>query len=56
MNEFTGKLAVITGGGEGTGLEVAIQLANAGCNFAICDVSIRKLAQTKRHRISIIRN
>ena len=49
MNEFTGKLAVITGGGEGTGREIAIQLANAGCDLAICDVSIQKLNQTKRH-------
>ena len=35
MENFKGKLAVITGAGTGMGYELAIQLASEGCNMAI---------------------
>lgn len=36
--DFSGKLAVITGGGTGMGRELALQLAAEGCDVAFCDV------------------
>jgi NAD(P)-dependent dehydrogenase (short-subunit alcohol dehydrogenase family) len=34
---FTGKIAVVTGGGSGMGRELARQLAEQGCSVAACD-------------------
>jgi len=48
MKDFSGKFAVITGGGTGMGRELAIQLAAEGCNVAMCDVSGANMAVTKR--------
>lgn len=38
MQDFSGKLAVITGGGTGMGRALARQLIALGCDVAICDV------------------
>ncbi len=46
MKDFSGKIAVITGGGTGMGRELAIQLAEEGCDIALCDVSLENMAET----------
>jgi len=47
MKEFTDRLAVVTGAGSGMGRELAVQLAEAGCHLALCDVSWDNLEATQ---------
>jgi NAD(P)-dependent dehydrogenase (short-subunit alcohol dehydrogenase family) len=44
VDSFTGKLAVITGGGSGMGRELARQLAAQGCSVAVCDLNADAVA------------
>lgn len=46
MDSFSGKLAVITGGGSGMGRELARQLAAQGCSVAACDINAESVAET----------
>ncbi len=46
MTSFEGGLAVITGGGDGMGRDLAVQLAAEGCHVAICDLAEDRMQHT----------
>ena len=47
MEDFAGKVAVVTGAGDGMGRSLATQLAAHGCHVAMCDLFDERLAATK---------
>jgi NAD(P)-dependent dehydrogenase (short-subunit alcohol dehydrogenase family) len=47
MQDFTNKIAVVTGGGTGMGRELVCQLIAAGAHVAMCDVSEANMAETQ---------
>jgi NAD(P)-dependent dehydrogenase (short-subunit alcohol dehydrogenase family) len=47
MQDFTGKTAVVTGGGTGMGRELCRELVKAGCHVATCDVLMDNLEETR---------
>jgi NAD(P)-dependent dehydrogenase (short-subunit alcohol dehydrogenase family) len=48
MEDFTGRIAVVTGGGTGMGRELVVQLAAQGCSVALCDVNADTMDETRR--------
>ena len=45
VESYSGKLAVVTGGGSGMGRELVRQLAAQGCSVAACDLNADAVAQ-----------
>ncbi|MEO6124516.1 MAG: SDR family NAD(P)-dependent oxidoreductase [Ilumatobacteraceae bacterium] len=48
MEQFEGRIAVVTGGGTGMGRELVRQLSAEGAHVAMCDVSAENMAETER--------
>ncbi len=46
MEQFTDRIAVVTGGGTGMGRELVRQLSAEGCHVALCDVNADTMAET----------
>jgi NAD(P)-dependent dehydrogenase (short-subunit alcohol dehydrogenase family) len=48
MKDFSGRIAVVTGGGSGIGRELVRQLVAEGCHVVMADVSAAGMAETER--------
>src|SRR4051812_24440436 len=48
MEQFEGRIAVVTGGGSGMGRELVRQLSHDGCHVATCDVASETLDETRQ--------
>lgn len=48
MRDFSGRIAVVTGGGSGIGRALVRQLTAEGCSVAMCDISETDMAETER--------
>lgn len=48
MIQLSGKNALVTGGGRGIGKEIAMVLAKAGANVAICDIDLATAEATAK--------
>lgn len=52
MNNFSGKIAIVTGGGSGIGRALVQQLGAAGCHVATCDLDMQSLKETRALTLS----
>lgn len=48
MKDFSGRIAIVTGGGSGIGRELVRQLVADGCHVVMADVSAAGMAETER--------
>jgi NAD(P)-dependent dehydrogenase (short-subunit alcohol dehydrogenase family) len=48
VKDFSGRIAVVTGGGSGIGRELVRQLVAEGCHVVMADVSAAGMAETER--------
>ena len=46
--KFEGSLAAVTGGGDGMGRQLCIQLAKQGCSVALCDLNLDAAEETRK--------
>lgn len=46
MKSFSGKFAIVSGGGEGMGRQLVLQLAAQNCSVAFCDINPETLQET----------
>ena len=53
MQNFAGKIAVITGGASGMGRELVRQLAAEGCHIAMCDLSVEEMEDSRTQALSV---
>ena len=47
MENFNGKIAVITGAGSGMGRDLALQLSEEGCHLALSDIAADRAEETR---------
>ena len=43
---FAGRVAVVTGGGDGIGRALVLQLTAEGCDVACCDLTTERVEET----------